>query len=174
MSAEGAAQRKKYSWHFYMHLHLIIMAGKYLSVYLHSIWSTKSRRGAIDEQWRHRLHAYMGAIARKKNARLLEAQSQADHIHLCLSMPSTISIADLVGTLKANSTRWIHETFPNRRLFAWQEGYAAFSVGKSDEKAIIEYIRNQDMHHKQHDFCQEFIDLMNQHQIEYDIRYVFD
>jgi putative transposase len=150
------------------------MSGKYLSVYLHIIWSTKSRRRAIDQQWRQRLHAYMGGIARKHNARLLEAQSQTDHIHLYLSMPSTITIAELVSTLKANSSRWIHETFPNRRLFAWQEGYAAFSVGNSDKKAVIEYIRNQDAHHKRHDFCQEIIDLLDQHQIPYDIRYVFD
>ena len=117
------------------------MAGKFLCVNLHLIWSTKGRRCLIDPQWNHRLHAYMGSVARFKNARLIEANSRADHIHLYTSMPSTISIADLINALKANATRWIRLTFPNRRWFSWQEGYAAFSVGNSQEKALIEYIR---------------------------------
>jgi REP element-mobilizing transposase RayT len=90
----------------------------------------------------------MGSVARFKNARLIEANSRPDHIHLYTSMPSTISIADLINALKANSTRWIRQTFPNRRGFSWQEGYAAFSVSKAQEKALIEYIRNQDEHHR--------------------------
>jgi REP element-mobilizing transposase RayT len=68
---------------------------------------------------------YLGSIFRLKNAGLIEINSQPDHIHLYVSLPSTLSIADLVNALKANSTRWIRQTFPNRRFFAWQEGYAA-------------------------------------------------
>jgi putative transposase len=150
------------------------MAGKYLCVNLHIVWSTKGRRCLIDPQWRHRLHAYMGSIARVKNARLIEANSQPDHIHLYTSMPSTISIADLVNALKANSTRWVRQTFPNRRWFSWQEGYAAFSVSRSLEKAVIEYIRNQDEHHRRQDFRSELLELLGHHGIEYDPRYVFD
>ena len=89
-------------------------------------------------------------------------------------MPSTISIADLVNALKANSTRWIRQTFINRKWFAWQEGYAAFSVSSSLEKVVIEYIRNQEQHHKQRSFQEELIDLLTSHGVEYDPRYVFD
>ena len=81
------------------------MAGKFLCVNLHMIWSTKGRRYLIDSQWSHRLHAYMGSVARFKNARLIEVNSRPDHIHLYASMPSTIAIADLINALKANSTR---------------------------------------------------------------------
>ena len=150
------------------------MAGKFLCVNLHMIWSTKGRRCLIDPQWNHRLHAYMGSVARFKNARLIEANSRPDHIHLYTSMPSTISIADLINALKANSTRWIRQTFPNRRGFSWQEGYAAFSVSKSQEKALIEYIRNQDEHHRRRDFKEELLELLGRHGIEFDLQYVFD
>jgi len=142
------------------------MAGKYLSVNLHLVWSTKGRS--------HRLHAYLGSVATFKKARLIEVNSRPDHIHLYISMPSTISIADLVNALKANSTRWIRQTFPNRRWFSWQEGYAAFSVSISLEKVVIDYIRNQDEHHKRQGFQEELLDLLGRHGIEYDVRYVFD
>ena len=150
------------------------MAGKFLCVNIHLVWSTKARSGLIEPQWGHRLHAYMGSVARAKNARLIEANSQPDHIHLYASMPSTISIAGLVNAFKSNSTRWIRQTFSNRSWFSWQEGYAALSVSKSQEQAVIEYIRHQDNHHKQSDFREELLELLRRHEIEYDVRYVFD
>jgi putative transposase len=150
------------------------MAGKYLSVYLHIIWSTKNRKHLIDPEWRNRLHAYMGSIARFKNAGLIEIKSQPDHVHLYIAFPSTLSIADLVNALKTNSTRWIRQTFPSGHFFSWQDGYAAFSVSRSDEDAVVNYIRNQDEHHRRRDFRAELLDLLGRHTIEYDPRYVFD
>jgi putative transposase len=150
------------------------MAGKLLSVFLHIVWSTKWRRNFIDRQWRQRLHAYIGSIAGSKNAGLIEINCQPDHVHLYVSLPSTIAIADLVNALKANSSRWIRQTFPNCRWFRWQEGYAAFSVSRADEPAIVAYIRDQDEHHKHRDFQTELLNLLERHGIEYDPRYVFD
>ncbi len=150
------------------------MAGKYLSVNIHMIWSTKGRRRLLNPEWRHRLHAFLGSIARFKNARLKEANSQPDHIHLYVSLPSTISISELVNAFKANSTRWIRQTFPNDPWLGWQDGYAAFSVSSSLEKGVVEYIRDQDEHHRRHDFEGELLDLLGRHGIEYDPRYVFD
>ena len=103
----------------------------------------------------------------------MEANSRPDHIHLYLSMPSTISIGDLVNALKANSSRWIRQTFPNGRWSSWQEGYAAFSVSISQENGVIEYIRNQEEHHKQRDFQEELLELLRRHEIPFDPRYIF-
>jgi putative transposase len=150
------------------------MAGKYLCVNLHVIWSTKNRRRILDPQWADRLHAYFGSIARAKNAKLIVVNNEPDHIHLYVSMPSTISIADLINAFKSNSTRWIRQTFPNRKWFSWQEGYAAFSVSRYQEQTVIEYIQNQQIHHKGRDFREELLELLNRHKIEYDMRYVFD
>jgi putative transposase len=150
------------------------MAGKFLCVNLHVIWSTKKRQRFIQLQWANRLYAYLGSIANAKNAKLLEANSEPDHIHLYISMPSTISIADLINALKSNSSRWIRQSIPNQKHFAWQEGYAAFSVSRSQEQAVIEYIRNQHEHHKKNGFQQELLELLRRHGIDFDPKYVFD
>ncbi len=149
------------------------MAGKYLCVSAHSLEHQK-RKNLIDLEWRKRLDAYMGSIARLKNAGLIEICSQPDHIHSYIKFPSTLSMADMVHALKANSTRWIRQTFPNRRFFAWQEGYAAFSVSRSDEDAVVSYIRNQDEPHRGQDFRAELVDLLGRHAVEYDPKYVFE
>ena len=150
------------------------MTGKYLCVNLHIVWGTKERQCLIDPQWRDRLHAYMGSVARFMNARLIESGSRPDHIHLYVSMQSTISIAELVNAMKTNSTCWIQRALVNPKLFGWQDGYTAFSVCKSGEKAVIDYIRNQDEHHTQQDFRQELLELLRGHAIDYDPRCIFD
>ena len=89
-------------------------------------------------------------------------------------MPSTITIAEMINAFKANSSRWIHQNFPDCKLFSWQEGYAAFSVGRSEEQTVLKYIRNQHEHHRKQDFQEEFLELLRCYDIEFDIRYVFD
>src|SRR5262245_56802715 len=97
-----------------------------------------------------------------------------DHIHLYGSLPSTISIADFVNAVKSNSSRWIHETFPNHRGFAWQEGYGAFSVSKSQESHVIGYINTQEQHHNKRSFKEEYLVFLDRYRIEYDERYLWD
>jgi len=104
------------------------MAGKHLSLLVHFIWSTAQREPWIGNDWRQPLSAYVGCVIRNKNGKLLAAGGMHDHIHLYASLPSTISIADFVNAIKSNSSRWIHETFRNRRAFAWQEGTARLAL----------------------------------------------
>ena len=99
---------------------------------------------------------------KKKNARLICAGGTFDHIHLYASLLSTISIADFVNAMKSNSSRWIHESFSTRKGFAWQEGYGAFSVSKSDGKKVIKYIRNQRQHHAKRSFKDEYLEFLIQ------------
>ena len=150
------------------------MAGKYICVRLHLIWSTKERRNLIRYEWADRLKAYLGSISKSKNAKLIEANCEPDHAHLYVSLPSTVSIADLINGYKSNSSRWINQTFFNAKLFSWQEGYAAFSVSRSQENSVIEYIRNQRKHHRKWDFQEELLELFGRHGIEYDPKYLWD
>ena len=149
------------------------MAGKYISVGLHLVWSTKGRRQLLARQSERRLKAYIGSVIKSKKGRLIEAGNEPDHIHLYVSMPSTISIAELINAIKSNSTRWIRRIL-GRRLFAWQEGYGAFSVSKSMEQVLIGYIRNQEKHHRRRDFKAEFLELLRRHRVDYDPRYIWD
>jgi len=97
-----------------------------------------------------------------------------DHVHLYASLPSTITIADFVSVVKSNSSRWVHESFSKRKTFAWQEGYGAFSVSKSEENNVIKYIRDQGHHHRKRDFREEFLAFLDKYQIEYDERHLWN
>jgi len=143
------------------------MAGKYLSLLVHFTWSTAGREPWIEPSMRPNLYSYIGGIMHNKNARLISAGGISDHIHLLASMPSTISVADFVNVVKSNSSKWIHENFSRLRSFAWQEGYGAFSVSKSDELRVIRYINNQAQHHQKRTFKQELVALLQKHGIEY-------
>jgi REP element-mobilizing transposase RayT len=96
-----------------------------------------------------------------------------DHIHILLSLPSTMAIAKALQLLKGGSSKWIHETFPDQRQFAWQEEYGAFSVSVSQLDKTIEYIKGQAEHHRRMTFQEEFLALLKKHRIEYDERYLW-
>jgi len=87
----------------------------------------------------------------------------ADHVHVLLSLPATLSVAKAMQLLKGNSSKWIRETFPKMRSFAWQDGYGAFSVGISGVDATVAYIGNQMEHHRERSFREEFIAMLQKH-----------
>ena len=149
------------------------MAGKYLSLLVHFTWSTANREPWIEPAMREDMYAFIGGIMNKKKAKLIAAGGMFDHIHLYASLPSIISVADFVNAVKANSSRWIHESFSGLRRFAWQEGYGAFSVSKSDEARVIKYVRNQEKHHAKRTFKEELISLLEKHGIPYDRQYIW-
>lgn len=150
------------------------MAGKYLSLLVHFTWSTAGREPWLEVDMREDLYSYIGGIMNNKKAKLISAGGMFDHIHLYASLPSTISVADFVNAVKSNSSRWIHESFSRLRNFAWQEGYGAFSVSKSEQPRVVKYIGNQEEHHRKRTFKQELITLLDKHEIEYDERYLWD
>ena len=104
----------------------------------------------------------------------LEIGGVADHVHILLSTPATMPIAKAMQLIKGGSSKWIHENFPDQRLFAWQEKYGAFSVSVSQLETIIAYIKNQEPHHRKMTFQEEFTALLKKHKTEYDERYLWD
>lgn len=150
------------------------MSHSFVSQLLHCVFSTKERRPMIAPELQTRLFQYIGGIARENKITLLAAGGVDDHIHLLISMPSTISISKAMQLIKGGSSKWIHETFPEHRKFEWQEGYGAFSIGVGDVERTTKYINNQAEHHKKMDFKTEFRAFLTKHEIEYDERYIFD
>lgn len=92
----------------------------------------------------------------------------ADHVHVLLSLPPTLSIAKAMQLLKGNSSKWLRETFPKMRSFAWQQGYGAFSIGISGVDATAAYIRNQAEHHRTRSFREEYAAMLKKHGFAYD------
>jgi REP element-mobilizing transposase RayT len=116
----------------------------------------------------------MGGIARNKGMKALIVGGVEDHAHLLLSLPSTLAIAKAVQQIKGESSKWVHDTFPDHWRFAWQEGYGAFSFGISQVEATIGYIQGQSEHHRKRTFQEEFLAMLQKHGIQYDERYLWD
>ncbi len=105
--------------------------------------------------------------------KLLALGGIADHIHILLSLPSTLALAKALQLLKGGSSKWVHETFPDCP-FEWQEGYGAFSVGVSQIPRTIAYIKNQETHHRAQTFEAEFVGFLKKHAIEFDERHIWE
>lgn len=97
-----------------------------------------------------------------------------DHIHLLLSMKPDISLSNLVRDIKANSSKWINSNKKIAGKFQWQEGFGAFSYSSSHLDNVIAYINNQEIHHSNKTFKDEYLDLLNKFKIQYDPKYLFE
>jgi REP element-mobilizing transposase RayT len=120
-----------------------------------------------------RLWRYMGGIAKQNDLKALCVGGVSDHIHMLLSLPTRIAVGKAVQIIKARSSIWVHEAFPEQQAFAWQRGYGAFSVSASQAPKTIDYIRSQPSHHRKRSFQEEYLAFLNKHGIEFDERYLW-
>jgi putative transposase len=149
------------------------MAHSYSHTLIHCVFSTKDRRRTMTPQLRARLFPYLGGIATASGMKLLAIGGVEDHVHLLLSLPAALPLSKAIQLLKGNSSKWVHETFPDCRDFAWQEGYGAFSIGVSQAERSRRYIMGQEEHHRKVSFQEEFAQFLRRHGIEYDPRHVW-
>jgi len=148
------------------------MANTYSCLHYHIIFSTKDREPRITDDLRQRLYDYIGGTLRAAKAKLIAIGGANDHIHLLIGMGTEPAVAAMVSKVKANSSRWLNETFADGPRFEWQRGYGAFAVSKSNIPEVKDYIENQADHHRHRTFREEFITFLQRHGIEYDERYV--
>jgi len=139
----------------------------------HVVFSTKERKNLIDPQMRPRLWSYLKGIAETNGFDAAAVGGTDNHIHVLLKLPATINLAKAVQLLKGGSSKWIHDTFPDRQAFAWQKGYGAFSIGVSGIAQTVAYIENQAAHHRNRSFEDEYLEFVRRHGLSYDERYVF-
>jgi REP element-mobilizing transposase RayT len=132
----------------------------FVSIRVHYVFGAASREHAIKPDLQPRLWSYIAGIARNIGATVYAVGGTEDHVHVFIGVPSTMAIAKAVQTIKANSSRWIRETM---RGFAWQEGYAAFSVSISHTDATMAYIQNQSEHHKRRGYGEELAAMLRKH-----------
>jgi REP element-mobilizing transposase RayT len=144
-----------------------------VSAYFHCVFSTKERRRHITPALRERLWPFLGGIARQNKMKAIEIGGVEDHVHILLSLSSTMTISKALQLIKGGSSKWVHETFSEHHQFAWQEEYGAFSVSMSQLDKTVEYIKGQEAHHRKMTFQEEFLALLKKHRIEYDERYLW-
>jgi len=120
-----------------------------------------------------RLFAYLGGIAKTHGMSALAVGGVSDHVHLLLAVPATLPVAKAIQLIKGGSSKWVHDTFPGCQQFAWQEGYGAFSIGISQVERTRRYIEEQEAHHRQYTFEEEFTGFLARHGIQYDPQHVW-
>jgi putative transposase len=130
------------------------------------VFSTKDRAPDLQPELSARLFPYMGGIVKESKAAPIIINGPADHVHALLSISPATSVADFVRVLKTNSSRWVHEQFPERKRFAWQSGYGAFTVSSSRADAVQAYSASQCEHHRRVSFQEEFLSLLKKHGLE--------
>ena len=142
---------------------------------VHLVFSTLERQPVLsDLPLREEMHRYLGGIAKNNGGHSLGVGGVADHVHLLVVMPRTMAVAELVRELKRASSAWIKRREASLQDFAWQGGYGAFSVGQTESETVRAYIRNQEEHHKQRTFQEEYRAFLEKYHIAYDEHHVWE
>ena len=150
------------------------MAHTYTDLLFHAIFSTKDRAPLLDGKFKARLFPYLGGIIRELGGTALLINGPTDHVHILASLPAKTALSEIIGKAKANSSGWVHREFPEKQAFAWQTGYAAFSVSHSQKESVLDYVAKQEDHHRKMSFQEELITFLKKHEVDYDERYIFE
>lgn len=146
------------------------MASTFLSLHYHIVFSTKERRPFIAPAWRTQLHDYLGGTVNGLGGFSQRVGGVADHVHLLVGLKATHCLAEFMRELKKATSVWAREN--HEPEFAWQDGYAAFTVSASKRAVVRQYIENQEAHHAKRDFVSELKELLEKHEVEYNERYL--
>jgi REP element-mobilizing transposase RayT len=150
------------------------MPQSYAKLYYHIVFGTKDRVPQISDEMAPRLYEYFSGIFRNKACILAKAGGIADHVHLLAILSREVSLSEMMRDVKTNSSKWIHDTFPGAEQFAWQRGYGAFTVGYRESGRVEKYIERQKEHHRSKTFQEEFVELLDEHDVEYDPQFLWE
>jgi REP element-mobilizing transposase RayT len=150
------------------------MANTYSQIYIQIVFAVQGRQCFIKESFREELQKYMAGIIANKKQKLYAIYCMPDHTHILVSMKPDLAISDLARDIKANSSSFIKGIKSANNSFSWQEGFGAFSYSKSQAKDVVNYILTQTEHHKKTTFKEEYLKLLNDYEIEYNEKYLFE
>ena len=150
------------------------MAQSLAQVYLHTVFSTKYRQKLITPDIEPSLYAYIVGVISNQGGITLEINGISDHIHILSTLPRTVTIAKYLEEIKRSSSKWMKAQSLDFKNFAWQGGYATFSVSASKVNVVSKYIRNQKEHHKKLTYKEEVIQFLKEYKVEYNEQYLWD
>lgn len=149
------------------------MSQSLTQIYTHIIFSTKNRENILYHEDLQDIHAYLGGIINNNNCNTIIIGGISDHVHILCKLSSTTAIATLLQEVKRSSSKWLKHKSSAYKDFAWQNGYAAFSVSQSKVEVVRNYIANQEAHHHKQTFKEELIQFLDNYQVEYDPKYLW-
>jgi len=144
------------------------MGHTYANLLVHVIFGTKDRQPSIQDDFRERLHEYLGGIVNGEAGRSLCVGGTMDHVHALIVLKTDVTLAHALNRMKSLSSGWVKHTFPTAADFAWQTGYGAFSVSESNVDRVVGYIKRQAEHHQTRTFAEEFTEFLTRHRVPYD------
>ena len=148
--------------------------GTFTKLTYHIVFGTKYRRNTIRTTSRERLYEYIGGIIRAADEHLIEIGGVEDHVHLLTNLSPARSISESVRDIKANASRWLNELPETVDRFEWQKGYGAFTVSYSQIESLQKYIQQQEEHHRTRSFKDEYMLLLQRHNIEFERKWLFE
>jgi putative transposase len=149
------------------------MANTYTKIHIQAVFSVQERNCIIRQAWKDELYKYISGIVHKSGHKMLVINGMPDHIHLFFGMRPTQSLSELMQDIKGDSSKWINQKGFIKSRFSWQEGYGAFSYSKSSVDNVIDYIKNQEFHHRKKTFIEEYHEFLEKFEIDFDERYIF-
>ena len=149
------------------------MPNTYAQIYMHFIFAVSKRENVIDNSWKEELYKYITGIVENRHQHLMAIGGRYDHVHMLVSLSPSMSCSDLMAEVKRSSSKWINDKGFVMGRFSWQEGFGAFSYSQSQIQNVIQYIRNQDEHHRIRTFREEYVMFLKQFCIDYDDKYIF-
>lgn len=149
------------------------MANTYTQIYIHVVFAVEGRQNLIAAEHNEELQKYITGIVSGKVQKLITINNMPDHVHVLIGLQPDACLSDLVRDVKAHSSKFINEKRWVAGRFAWQEGFGAFSYSRSQLGAVIRYIENQQQHHAKKSFHDEYVELLEKFEVDYDPKYIF-
>lgn len=149
------------------------MANTYTQIHIQFIFAVKYKNGVILSLWKDEVYKYIAGITKNNKHKMISINEMPDHIHMLVGFRPSQSISNFMQDVKGSSSKWINEKQFTKSKFEQQEGYGAFSYGKSQIKSVIKYIENQECHHKKKTFKEEYLEFLNKFEVEYDEKYIY-
>ncbi|TAL60350.1 MAG: IS200/IS605 family transposase [Bacteroidetes bacterium] len=150
------------------------MANTYTQLYTHIVFAVKGRASIIHNDIKDKIYKYISGIISKQNQKLYIINGMPDHIHILVSMKPNLALSDLVKEIKEHSTKFINNEKLVKGKFYWQEGFGGVSVSHSQLDVVINYIKNQEEHHKRKTFKEEYMEMLKKYCIDYKDAYLFE
>ncbi|MDR1923582.1 MAG: IS200/IS605 family transposase [Planctomycetaceae bacterium] len=149
------------------------MANTYTQIHIHAVFAVQNRISLIQRSWQERLYKYIIAVIQKHGHKVLSIGGMPDHIHILFGFRPTQALSNLMQEVKRDSSEWMNKEKLVLGRFSWQEGFGAFSYGKSQIHDVCNYIETQEKHHKKISFREEYLEFLKKFDVEYDERYIF-
>ena len=149
------------------------MANTYTQIHIQVVFTVQNRDCIIQNSWKEELYKYISGVIQNHKHKVLAINGMPDHLHILIGMRPTQSLSDLMQDVKGSSSKWINQKRFTKGKFSWQEGFGAFSYGKSQITQVIDYIKNQELHHQKRTFLEEFKDFLEKFEVDFDQRFIF-